>query len=320
MIRLSLGSAILLGLEQGRLDALPTTIYLMLGNRCVGNCSFCAQARESRDRSRLSRVTWPFYPLGDVLSGMKEKSFKRICIQTLTYPKLIGDLLSLVASIKRTCDIPISTSISPLPKKNLRELKAEGVERICIALDATTPELFDLVKGKDVNDSYSWDEHFNALKNGVEIFHNMVTTHLIVGLGENDKDMLDTIQRVRDMGVYPSLFAFTPLPSIKLKMKAPSPQRYHALQLAHYLIVNNQVHVKEMRFDSSGKLKNLNVSSKLVEETIKRGDTFRTSGCTDCNRPFFNEKPQGPIYNYPQALNEDDIRTVNAQIMEYGVM
>jgi biotin synthase len=320
MIRLSLGSAILLGLEKGRLDALPTTTYMLLGDRCVGNCSFCTQARESKDKMRVSRVIWPSYPIEDVFSALKNKCFKRICIQTLTYPELIDDLLSLVASIKKICDVPISTSVSPLSKRNLRELKAKGVERVGIALDATTPELFELIKGKGVNAGFHWDECINGLKSAVEIFHNMVTTHLIIGLGENDKEMLETVQQVWDMGVYPALFAFTPLPSLQLKIQAPGPQRYHAVQLAHYLIVNDITTAKKLKFDDFGKLIEYNVSSKLIEEIIKKGDAFRTSGCADCNRPFFNEKPQGPIYNYPQVLNEVEVKSVEIQIREYGVI
>lgn len=320
MIRLSLGSALLLGLEKGRLDASPTTVYLLLGDECIGNCSFCTQARDSKDKRRLSRVIWPSYPLEVVLSALKNECFKRICIQTLTYPELIDELLSLVASIKRICDVPLSTSIPPLSKGNLRELKANGVERVGIALDAATPELFEQIKGKGVNANFHWEGHLKGLKNAVEIFHNMVTTHLIIGLGETDKELLETIQQVWGMGVYPALFAFTPIRSLQLKMKAPMPQRYHAIQLAHYLIINNLITTKKLKFDNFGKLTAIDISNELIEEIIKKGDAFRTVGCADCNRPFFNEKPQGPIYNYPQALNEMELKSVEIQLREYEVI
>ncbi|HDI74230.1 MAG TPA: hypothetical protein ENF57_04430 [Candidatus Korarchaeota archaeon] len=28
-------------------------------------------------------------------------------------------------------------------------------------------------------------------------------------------------------------------------------------------------------------------------------EAFLTSGCPSCNRPFYNERPRGPIYNFP---------------------
>jgi biotin synthase-related radical SAM superfamily protein len=35
-------------------------------------------------------------------------------------------------------------------------------------------------------------------------------------------------------------------------------------------------------------------------------DAFRTSGCPGCNRPFYNERATGPIYNYPRELREEE--------------
>ena len=29
---------------------------------------------------------------------------------------------------------------------------------------------------------------------------------------------------------------------------------------------------------------------------------FETSGCPGCNRPYYNERPGGMLYNYPRPL------------------
>jgi biotin synthase len=63
-IRVSVGSAIVLGLLEGKLDAEPTTAYLMTHRhgKCTANCGFCPQARTSRSKAELlSRVTWPAF-------------------------------------------------------------------------------------------------------------------------------------------------------------------------------------------------------------------------------------------------------------------
>jgi len=46
-IRVSVGSAIVLGLIKGRLDAEPTTVYLLTyrHEKCSANCGFCPQAK-----------------------------------------------------------------------------------------------------------------------------------------------------------------------------------------------------------------------------------------------------------------------------------
>ncbi len=40
----------------------------------------------------------------------------------------------------------------------------------------------------------------------------------------------------------------------------------------------------------------------LGAELPADGEPFRTSGCPDCNRPFYNEPPGGPLFNYPRPL------------------
>ncbi|MCD6446521.1 hypothetical protein J7L49_07040, partial [Candidatus Bathyarchaeota archaeon] len=74
-IRVSLGSAIVIGLLDGKLDAAPTTAYILTyrNGKCIANCGFCPQARESKSRTdMLSRVSWPVFPTARVFEGIKK--------------------------------------------------------------------------------------------------------------------------------------------------------------------------------------------------------------------------------------------------------
>jgi len=31
------------------------------------------------------------------------------------------------------------------------------------------------------------------------------------------------------------------------------------------------------------------------------------TGCDGCNRPYYNERPRGPMYNYPRPLNKKEV-------------
>ncbi len=78
-IRVSSGSAVVLGLIGGRLDAEPTTAYLLTssGGKCTANCGFCSQARGSRSRQDLlSRVVWPVFSTGDVVDKLASSADK----------------------------------------------------------------------------------------------------------------------------------------------------------------------------------------------------------------------------------------------------
>ena len=76
MIRLSMGTAIELGILHKKCDISPTTAYVMIGDKCNNNCAFCSQSIEgSTKRDRLSRVVWPEYTKKEILNALKDYKF-----------------------------------------------------------------------------------------------------------------------------------------------------------------------------------------------------------------------------------------------------
>jgi len=322
-IRVSLGTAIILGLLDGKLDAQPTTAYLMTyrAGKCTANCGFCPQARASKSSAEmLSRVSWPTFPTPNVISaletGVSHRKIRRVCIQALNYPEVFAHLEALVKQIKSRSNVPVSVSCQPLNKLNIQLLAAAGVDRLGIALDAATEALFNKIKGKDAGDSYSWESQFRQLEEAILVFgKGNVSTHVIVGLGETEQQAAQTIQRCVDMTVLPALFAFTPVRGTALEAKlAPPLESYRRVQLARYLIVKDKTRFENMQFDEGGKIVDFGVSQETLGQTIGEGVPFQTSGCVDCNRPFYNEKPSGPLYNYPRKLNKKEIEEIKKNL------
>lgn len=315
-IRVSLGSAIVLDLSSGPLDVPPTTAYLLTyrEEKCTANCGFCPQARSSDGRSdMLSRVSWPVFLVSQVIEGLEHAvnrgRIRRVCLQALNYPEVFGHILNVVEEIKSQVGVPVSVSCQPLNRDNLKRLSEAGVERIGIPLDAATEQIFDRVKGPLAGGPYVWREQFRVLREAIEVFGNdMVSTHLIVGLGETEREMVNTIQRCVDMGVLPALFAFTPIPGTSLEgLSQPPVPVYRRVQMARHLISNGIARSDDLRFDADGRISGFSgVDQKVLRKIIKTGEPFLTTGCPNCNRPFYNEKPSGPIYNYPRPLTADE--------------
>ncbi len=308
MIRVSLGSAITLGLTDGVQETETTTIYLMTyhSGKCSANCVFCSQARSSTSRANmLSRVTWPLFPLENVINRIKVVEsgnlVKRVCLQTINYPGVFKEVLALLSKINSMSSLPISISCQPLSKEQIQHLMNAGVDRIGISLDAATKELFKKTKGSLGGGPYIWEKHIECLKNAIHILgKGKVTTHFIVGLGENDRELIEIIQRMVNIGVHPSLFAFTPIPGTSQeKRPQPSIRRYRRIQLAHYLITNGKAKCEDIVFNMGGDIVDFKLKESLIRETVKTGLPFMTSGCSGCNRPYYNERPSGPLYNYP---------------------
>lgn len=315
-IRVSIGSASVLGLgSMVKFKDPPTTCYIMTykNGRCTANCGFCPQARSSKSSEEmLSRVTWPIFPFKDYLTKLKylhsSEQFKRICIQTLNYPKNFQDLMEIITGIKNSIDIPISIAIPPMSKERLRELKLVGVQRVGIALDGITPEIFKKIKGDDVNGPYNWDQHFQKLMEASEIFsEGFVSTHLIIGLGEKEKEVITRIEELHNLKILISLFAFTPIKGTKFEnISKLSLLTFRKLQLGRFLIVNKEKNQKDFTFSTKGDIVRINISKKELKDIINDTEAFLTSGCPGCNRPYYTSKPSGPIYNYPRKIKESE--------------
>jgi biotin synthase-related radical SAM superfamily protein len=324
-IRVSVGSAIVIGLLKGKLDAPPTTIYMLTyrEGKCQANCGFCPQARTSSSRAdMLARVTWPAFPTKQVTekiaSAAEDGTVKRVCIQALNYPTGHKDLVNLTRLIHSHSNVPISLSCPPFTKAQFKDLAEAGADRISIALDAATEQLFNKVKGAETHSPYQWKQQHQALKEAVEVFgKNKVYTHLIVGLGETEREIIEIIQHCTDSGIYPSLFAFTPVQGTTLEnMPQPAIETYRRVQLARHLTIHGKTRYENMKFNDEEQITDFGTPKTMLHQTIHEGTPFCTSGCPDCNRPYYNERPSGPMYNYPRPPTPQEINEITKQLNE----
>jgi biotin synthase len=289
--------------------------------KCTANCGFCPQARTSLSKADLlSRISWPAFPTKSVLKGIENAvnnaKIKRVCIQALNYPNVFSHLIALVKAVKQHVKVPVSISCQPLNSENIHRLAEAGVNRIGIALDAATEKLFAEVKGSVAGGPYNWENQFRQLREAVEVFgKGSVSTHLIIGLGETEKEAVQIIQRCVDMSVLPALFAFTPIHGTALENNSqPRIEAYRRIQLARHLILNGTARYENMRFDADDRIVDFGVKREPLKCIAETGTPFLTSGCPDCNRPFYNEKPSGPIYNYPRNIRPEEIATIKQQL------
>ena len=302
----------------GFLGAEPTTAYLLTftPGRCLGHCAFCAQSTLSKSPMyKLARVAWPEFDSGEVIDrlGANPGLFSRLCIQTLNYPSFFEALKRIIDGLKEASPTPISVSCQPLSDDQIVELRGLGVERLSIPLDGASPKVFEDVKGSGVGGPYRWRMQVDAISKAVHVFgEGNVTTHVIIGLGETDREVVNLLWRMIDTGVLTSLFAFTPIKGTVLENKRrPSLARYRALQTINYLMNKHELTRDSVVFDDEDRVKKIYVSKRCLS-IIGSGEPFRTFGCPGCNRPYYNENVSGPIYNYPMPLNAEETQDAMA--------
>ena len=282
-VLLSLGSAVKIGYKKGTSLVDQRTCYLMMEGECNAGCLFCIR---SKNESKLSRVPWYTSSLEKVIPKI-ESSFERVCIQSVSYNNFIFDINEIISKFSNK--LPISVSLSLKDYKEIESLYGHA-DKIGIGLDCATKKIFESVKPY-----YSWNKTWQGLKSASEIFGKFnVICHLISGLGESEGDMALTFQKLFDIGVYPSLFAFTPIKGTDYeKLPPPNISSYRRLQLAHYLITSDIKRFEDFSFEKGKIIYDREDFSNLKQEI------FITRGCPSCDRPFYNESPKGPIYNFP---------------------
>ena len=305
MINVSIGTATVLGVEKAKMDAVPTTAYLMLGGRCVLDCGFCAQARSSQVSAlKLSRITWPEFEQAQTLAllaqAVERGDIRRCCLQVTVAEGTFQRTLEMIRAVRRTCDVPVDAAILPSNMAQVEELLAAGVDHIGFGLDAACERIFQRVKGG------SWTRSLSLIEETARRSPGRGAVHLIVGLGETEQEMAQMIQWMHDLGLFVGLFAFTPVRGTRMEDVAPPPiSTYRRMQVARYLITDNLTRIEKLTFSATGQLLNFNFPG--LPEILSDGVAFQTSGCPDCNRPFYNERPGGPMYNYPKPLTPEQI-------------
>lgn len=337
-VRLSLAAAMTLGLAQGRFyrNARLGCINLLLTyeSGCKANCSFCGLARENPHRNdpkfeKFIRVAWAAQPLDEVIECCAHAPdwVERVCISQITHPRAQADTLEICRRVRARTKLPVSLLIAPtlLKKDDLLDMKQAGADRIGVAIDAATPELFDKLRGKPAQGPHRWEHYWQIYDQALEVFgKDMVGVHLIYGLGETEEQLIGAIDRARAAGGSTHLFCFFPEKFSALgEQTQPPPSGYRRIQLARWLIDHDQAKAADMSFDDQGMVRDFGVDAATLEAAIAMGKPFMTSGCPGasgevaCNRPFGNEKPGPDLRNYPFMLNDEDLALVREQLQTY---
>jgi lipoyl synthase len=315
-IGVSLGTAEVLGLAPASCDSPPTTAYLLVGGRCARNCAFCAQARTSRSRvDGLSRVTWPRHDEEETLLALQpayaEGRISRACLQVTVGPGMLTEAEHLVVSIRAGGGVPICATVLPQSLRDVERLLSAGADVVGFGLDAATPAVYERVKmpaSMPGRGQGAWERQLALIETASRLYPRRIGVHLIVGLGETERDLAQLTQRLVDVGAIVALFAFTSVRGTAMEIVPPlALDVYRRCQAAHHLIATGATRVERLTLDPSGRISGFGLPPGELRQTLADGQAFRTSGCPDCNRPYFNERPSGVMYNYPRPLAPAEI-------------
>lgn len=337
-VQMSTAAAITLGLIPGRMYRTACTHCLNLlvtySEGCRANCAYCGLARhreESRDYAdrNFIRVDWPTARYDEVIehvrAGAGKGQFQRMCISMITHPNSDADTFVLLKKwVAALPHIPVSILSNPttMEKADLIELKRLGAEIFTVALDAVTPAIFERTRGKTVDSPHRWEQYWQAIEWAAEVFGpERFGAHLICGMGETERELLEVCQRIKDLGGHNHLFAFFPEQgSLMEDWPAADRGQWRRAQLARFIIDYAGGRIEHMAFDAQGRLADFGLPKSELNALIQSGKPFQTSGCpgkendvSACNRPYGDSTPSD-ILSFPFALNEKDVEIVKRQM------
>jgi len=316
-VRVSYGADMVLGFTPGVfLNDFATTCINLLQHYpdgCKANCFYCGQSRDIQKDSAektLIRVDWPLRRFDEVASRIvqHQDEIYRVCVAQLVNFRATRDMIDMIRRL-RQYGVPRSIGISALysptitSKEHLLECKAAGADRADAAIDVVSERLFDTIRGRGARSPHRFKRYLEGIRECVEVFGKGCEgggggCHVIAGLGETEKDLIDFMFKVHQIGASIHLFMFNPEESTPMRnCPQPSVASYRRIQLATYLIDAGQVSPEDFTFDDDGKISNLKFDFNGT--SLDLGQAFVTSGCPGCNRPYANERPSQRLRNYP---------------------
>ena len=332
-LRMSLAAAMTLGFKPGMFyrGAKLYCINLLLNysSGCAARCAYCGLSNKRKGEygeKSFIRVTWSNYSLDDIIERILARlnRVKRICISMVTNKRSVEDTKAICRQLRNSFNVPVSILVSPtiVSRHDLQAFHAAGADKLGVAIDLATPELFDRFRGFGVSGPHKWDTYFKCLYEAIEIFGKRnAGSHFMVGMGETEREMVEVIQTVHDMGGWTHLFSFFPeADSAMSDHIMPEIDHYRRIQLARYVIDENIIRSKSFIYDDTGRLMDFGLSPEKLNHIIDSGEPFRTSGCEGydgqvaCNRPYANSRPGPDIRNFPFPPKEKDILRIRKQM------
>ena len=334
-VRISMAAAIELGLKPGRIDRCNCGCINLLQNYpegCYANCTYCGLARErpgTPEDNTFIRVAWPLYPTDLVAEKIAEKEANggvgRVCLAQVQDHRAYDDLIDMTERIHRAApEVPLSALVSAtvLNEERLYRIKEAGADIIGVGLDGASEEVFYNTRGQGARGPHDWDYHWQIVRAARHIYGPLkVNCHIVVGLGETDRELVNLFYQLKSEQIAGYLFSFNPEPGTMMHDVPRAPlHRWRQIQLVKYLIEQYDLPPQAMQFDENDAISRLDAPQKMLQQAIYSGQPFMTNGCPDragelaCNRPYGSYRPGEEYRDYPFVPNDEDLLIINNQI------
>lgn len=334
-VRISMAAAIELGLKPGHIHRCSCNCINLLQNYpegCYANCIYCGLARErpgTPEDNTFIRVAWPLFPTDLVAEKIAAKEAKsgvgRVCIAQVQDHRAYADLVDMTRRVHQAApEVPISALVSAttLTEERLYCIKEAGADIIGVGLDAASEAVFYHARGRGTGGPHDWNYHWQIIRAARCIYGPLkVNCHIIVGLGETDRDLVNLFYQLKSEQIAGYLFSFNPEPGTVMQAVARAPiHRWRRIQLVKYLLETCDLAREAIEFDTEDTIVRVSAPQDMIRTAIQSGLPFMTNGCPDraeqmaCNRPYGSYRPGEAYRDYPFQPEASDLIVINHQL------
>lgn len=210
-------------------DCLATTILQTCTNWRDGQqCRFCGIEVSLKNQQTISRKDPQ--QIAEVAQRARDlDSIQQVLLTTgrgITPEEELSHLARCASAVKKTTGLPIQAQFLPPPDpEGLDRLKEAGVDSVGIHIESFDNQILSALA--PFKAALGLKRFEQAWKRAVELFGpNQVSSFLIVGLGEKAESVIRGGERLSDLGVYPFIVPFRPIPgSLMEKDRPPDPHK-----------------------------------------------------------------------------------------------
>jgi radical SAM protein (TIGR04043 family) len=207
-------------------DVLATTVMqtcIRYGDTAT-SCQFCAIGQSLESDRTIARKTPD--QLAEVAEAAVRLDGVKHLVMTTGTPNIsdrgAAYLTDCAQAVKARVDLPIQAQCEPPDDFAwFARMKAAGVDGLGMHLEAVEPDVRSRIMPGKATVPVSY--YFEAFEAAVKVFGwGQVSTYLLAGLGDSLETLVETSDRLIQLGVYPFVVPFVPITGTPLE-KHPAP-------------------------------------------------------------------------------------------------